>query len=64
LTLVRFFDHVPYVTVENTTDLYPSNANTDEQVWDLIIADFKYALSILPPVQTGRGIGRATSGAA
>ena len=64
LTLVRFFDHVPYVTVENANDLYPSNANTDDQVWELIIADFKYALSILPPVQTGRNIGRATSGAA
>ena len=64
LTLVRFFDHVPYVTVENANELYPTNANTDDQVWGLIIDDFKYAQSILPPKQTGRNIGRATSGAA
>jgi hypothetical protein len=64
LTLVRFFDHVPYVVVENNDDLYPSNTDTDEKVWALIIDDFKYALSILPPVQTGKGIGRATAGAA
>lgn len=64
LTLVRFFDHVPYVTEENMTDLYPTNSGTDEQVWDLIIGDLQYAFSILPPVQTGDNTGRATAGAA
>jgi hypothetical protein len=64
LTLVRFFDHVPYVTEQNTDDLYPSNEGTDDQVWNLIIEDFKYALSVLPPKHTGANIGRATAGAA
>lgn len=64
LTLVRFFDHVPYVTEENMTDLYPTNSGTDDQVWTLIIEDFKFALATLPPVQTGDNTGRATAGAA
>lgn len=64
LTLVRFFDHVPYVTEQNTTELYPTNEGTDDQVWNLIIDDFKFALSVLPPKNTGANIGRATAGAA
>jgi hypothetical protein len=64
LTLVRFFDHVPYVVVENMNDLYPSNADTDDKVWALIIEDFQYAASVLPAVQTGKNIGKATAGAA
>ena len=64
LTLVRFFDHVPVVTEENITDLYPTNSGTDDLAWELIIGDFQYALSVLPPVQTGDNTGRASAGAA
>jgi hypothetical protein len=64
LTLVRFFDHVPYITEANKSDLYPSNANTDDMVWNLIIEDLKFAASKLPPKHTGANVGRATAGAA
>lgn len=64
LTLVRFFDHVPYVTVENRADLYPSNTGTDDQVWQLIIDDLKFASSHLPAQRVGAELGKATAGAA
>lgn len=64
LTLVRFFDHVPYITEENKSDLYPSNVGTDDQVWQLIIDDLQFASANLPAKYTGADIGRATAGAA
>ncbi|MBN1790006.1 MAG: RagB/SusD family nutrient uptake outer membrane protein [Bacteroidales bacterium] len=64
LYLIRFFDHVPYMTEENLDELYPSNAGTDDLVWDLIIDDFTYAKSVLKPKNTGADNGRATAGAA
>lgn len=64
LTLVRFFDHVPYVTEENRSDLYPTNEGTDDQVWDLIINDLKFGVEKLPAKYSGSDLGRATAGAA
>lgn len=64
LTLVRFFDHVPYVTEENRSELYPSNEGTDDQVWQLIIDDLKFGVEKLPAKYTGSDLGRATAGAA
>lgn len=64
LTLVRFFDHVPYITETNRADLYPSNVGTDDQVWQLIIDDLQFAASNLPAKYAGADLGRATSGAA
>lgn len=64
LYLIRFFDHIPYMTEENILELYPTNVGTDDLVWDLIIDDFTYAKSVLRPVNAGADVGRATAGAA
>jgi hypothetical protein len=64
LSLVRFFDHVPYVTEENRSELYPGNEGTDDQVWQLIIDDLQFATSKLPAKYTGAEVGKATGGAA
>ncbi|MFA5327577.1 MAG: RagB/SusD family nutrient uptake outer membrane protein [Prolixibacteraceae bacterium] len=64
LYLIRFFDHIPCMTEENMQEEYPTNVDTDDAVWNLIIADFTYAKSVLKPKNTGANIGRATSGAA
>lgn len=64
LTLVRFFDHVPYVTEENRSELYPTNEGTDDLVWQLIIDDLQFAVSKLPSKYSGSDVGRATAGAA
>lgn len=36
LYLIRFFDHIPYMTEENMSELSPSNVGTDDKVWNLI----------------------------
>jgi hypothetical protein len=64
LYLIRFFDHIPYMTEENMAELSPSNVGTDDKVWDLIIEDFKFAKTALKPKNTGADVGRATAGAA
>jgi len=64
LTLIRFFDHIPCMTEENMQDLYPTNGGTDDMVWQLIIQDFEYGVSVLPPKYTGADVGKATAGAA
>lgn len=64
LYLIRFFDHIPYMTEENMSELSPSNVGTDDKVWNLIIEDFKFAKSVLKPKNTGVDVGRATAGAA
>src|SRR5690606_40090547 len=64
LNLVGFFDHVPYVTEDSRSDLYPINEGTDDQVWDLIINDLKFGVEKLPAKYSGSDLGRATAGAA
>lgn len=64
LYLIRFFDHIPYMTEENMEEISPSNVGTDDKVWALIIEDFTFAKSVLKPKNTGADIGRATAGAA
>ncbi|MDR1939124.1 MAG: RagB/SusD family nutrient uptake outer membrane protein [Tannerellaceae bacterium] len=64
LYLIRFFDHIPLMTVENMSEIEPSNEGTDDAVWQLIIEDFEYAKANLKPKHTGADVGRATSGAA
>ena len=63
LYLIRFFDNIPLVT-EETTEIFPSNVGTSEDVWNFIIADFEYAKANLKAKYTGADIGRATAGAA
>jgi hypothetical protein len=63
LYLIRFFDNIPLVT-EETTEIFPANVGTSEDVWSFIIADFEYAKANLKAKYTGADVGRATAGAA
>lgn len=64
LTLIRFFDHIPCMTEKNLDELYPSNEGTDDAVWQLIVSDLQYAVSILPAKYKSTETGKATAGAA
>lgn len=64
LTLIRFFDHIPCMTEENMQELYPTNVGTDDAVWQLIVSDLQYAVSVLPTKYTAADVGKATAGAA
>jgi starch-binding outer membrane protein, SusD/RagB family len=64
-TLMRFWDHVPYVDEKSyKTDMYPTNVGTDDKVWGLILSDLQFAQLNLPVAYDSKNIGRATRGAA
>lgn len=59
------FKHIPYVDETIPTEEYPNVSNlalNDEQLWDKIIADFKFAFDNLPDKQSD--LGRANKYAA
>lgn len=65
LDLVRFYDHVAYITeTENFDAINVSNENTDDLVWALIESDLEFAEANLPDKQTGVNAGRASKGTA
>lgn len=52
------FKHIPYVDENVPTEEYPNISNvalTDEELWDKIIADFKFAFDNLPDKQADLG---------
>src|SRR5690606_32167568 len=64
--LIRVFGNIPLVDKETTgmENISPTNVNTSETVWQLIIDDLKFSEAHLPPSYTGNDLGRATKGAA
>jgi hypothetical protein len=65
LDLMRFYDHVPYITeTENFNEIQVSNEGTDDKVWQLIESDLAFAIANLPPKREAKENGRVTQGTA
>lgn len=63
--LVKLFGKVPVLTSPlSAAEVAAVPRSEISAVYDLIISDFVYAASVLPPTYTGSNTGRATSGAA
>lgn len=59
------FKHIPWIDENDKTDDYITISNveyTDAQLWDMIIAEFRYAAANLP--EKNDGVGRANKGMA
>jgi hypothetical protein len=63
--LVRLFGGVPlFLSETSSLDSLQRARSTQAEVYQAIIGDLEQAVPALPPVYTGRDVGRVTSGAA